>query len=426
MKYAFTAIELLIAIVLSAMLLTLAFMGFRSASQAMMASNRQSIQNAILRSGFDKALDELDYWKDYDLPEDTSGIADNYLDSNHYLRLRALRVVTPQPQSDYGLPFTAARHWDGVRADGHPVFASGSATWEAISHPWRANDERTWTRENYFQSSPNTAGNIWPHGEGGRYNIVSSTTPGAIYHPGGQPDFGRWLPDAAFGLRQALGIYGTVDYLPVNAPSAFHNPLSGELDFLGPQYGTIVFPGQMGLRRAFQSFAIGLWPYNPWLEERQQGSSEIHARQWGSALSTFRTRALNLSLATSSNNTGFQLRGMTVLEPLQPITPPGWPTGESGITRYHAGGRFINLVRLRWSEISSSDQVEITFSCLGSTLRGARQQRRAPTSGAPTPYSNQAGLANLLPPDGWISWHGNIGEPGPGPAPIIEATLDTP
>ena len=72
----------------------------------------------------------------------------------------------------------------------------------------------------------------------------------------------------------------------------------------------------------------------------------------------------------------------TLGKPVMPQRPADWPSPLLLSQRYAAEGRIMAQYRVRFQDAVSGKIVEIGFNALGSTLRGARQQRlRTPISG---------------------------------------------
>ena len=69
---AFTLLELMIAIVLSAIIIFTAVSGLRTMAQAVTAANRLSLENALMRAGYFTAQDQLDFWTNADDTTDVS------------------------------------------------------------------------------------------------------------------------------------------------------------------------------------------------------------------------------------------------------------------------------------------------------------------------------------------------------------------
>jgi len=61
--------------------------------------------------------------------------------------------------------------------------------------------------------------------------------------------------------------------------------------------------------------------------------------------------------------------------PLMPLRPSTWPDLRLGVTRTAVDSRFLNSCWIRWLDQSTGQEVEIELTALGTTLRGARQQR---------------------------------------------------
>jgi hypothetical protein len=76
----------------------------------------------------------------------------------------------------------------------------------------------------------------------------------------------------------------------------------------------------------------------------------------------------------------------TTAEPLIAHLPAGWPDLQLSTHRILNHGRYINTVRVRWHDPTSGKIAELGFNGFGTTLRGARQQRR--------------------PDIGWARWYG--------------------
>jgi hypothetical protein len=58
-----------------------------------------------------------------------------------------------------------------------------------------------------------------------------------------------------------------------------------------------------------------------------------------------------------------------------PNKPAHWPSLTVSSLRFIRTGAFINLNRIGWTNPLTGQGLELSFSCFGTTLRGARQQR---------------------------------------------------
>jgi len=88
-----------------------------------------------------------------------------------------------------------------------------------------------------------------------------------------------------------------------------------------------------------------------------------------------------------------------LVQPVLPQRPHDWPNLQATARRYLVDGRFVNIFQVRWNDGVSGEAAELSFRVLGTTLRGARQQRQ--------------------PDGGWARWY------GPGD-PRNDPTLDSP
>jgi prepilin-type N-terminal cleavage/methylation domain-containing protein len=65
----------------------------------------------------------------------------------------------------------------------------------------------------------------------------------------------------------------------------------------------------------------------------------------------------------------------TVVKPLMERKPSHWPDISLAVTRYHAAGHLVNTCTVRWANLQTGQVASVTFNAIGTTLRGARQQR---------------------------------------------------
>lgn len=67
---------------------------------------------------------------------------------------------------------------------------------------------------------------------------------------------------------------------------------------------------------------------------------------------------------------------MTTVQPLLPQRPPGWPNLQLSVHRVLSWSHFAQQVRIRWTDKATGQVAELGLNGIGTTLRGARQQRR--------------------------------------------------
>ena len=263
----YTLIELMIAIGLGSAIVLTASASMRLAAQAVTIAERMSRNNELLASGISQALDEVDYWKEYDDPQGGAGMQ----------RLRASEAPPGITSATghallFGLPFSpfspsaANGQSSGSGGANFPaVWAAGSDQgfgygWQDDERLWAisADNELTWWTGNIAETQesdvrfghysifgvsrmPNENpvlidGGKWgglgawqPRNGGGQYGMVPfgaepppptatggvaplQAIPGGYRH--GTPG---WLYNQIHGLSNAIGWYGMMEYLPACA-----------------------------------------------------------------------------------------------------------------------------------------------------------------------------------------------------------------
>ena len=90
-------------------------------------------------------------------------------------------------------------------------------------------------------------------------------------------------------------------------------------------------------------------------------------------------------------------RFLNVTEMTTEVIPGGgpaqWPKATVSMKRYVREARFVNLCSLRWTSPVTGASAELNFTTFGTSLRGARQQRKTQPIGATTGA-------------GWAKWYG--------------------
>ncbi len=76
------------------------------------------------------------------------------------------------------------------------------------------------------------------------------------------------------------------------------------------------------------------------------------------------------------------LGASTLVRPMMERKPSDMPDVNLTITRYLAAGHLVNTCTVRWANRQTGQLSSLTFNALGTTLRGARQQRKYPTGWA--------------------------------------------
>jgi prepilin-type N-terminal cleavage/methylation domain-containing protein len=369
----FSLIELMIALALGLVIVFTAFAGFRVASQVVTLSFRLSTENALVRAGMHSAYDELDFWKTYDDPD---------VPANRRLR---------DFDGARGLPFTPFS------------VAWPKSGWSANSDPNGWNDDadpdndRGWNPKDTWSLDPgnarawwrgNHAERYWSDLRYGRYAIFSNLNKN-LYVKSPLGDYGTvavdhtWLDNQLAGLRDALGYYGMIDYLPANTIYGFYQEHSDagpstnaggiSHEWVCPDYvwDGHSFSNQDGMTAHMRSLyslnyssSYAIFPVTP------------ATRTWDTATLIREHRAQKYTGYASSiaAMTSFIDTTLTA-DPLLANRPPHWPEVTVSICRSIKVRRFNNLCKVTWRSPLTGDTAEIAFSGFGTTLRGARQQR---------------------------------------------------
>jgi hypothetical protein len=87
------------------------------------------------------------------------------------------------------------------------------------------------------------------------------------------------------------------------------------------------------------------------------------------------------------------------LEPIMQFSPDSWPIVSIGTARYIKSAKYVNISKINWTDPFTGNTSELSFTGIGSSLRGARMQRK--------------------PGGGWANWDN-------APGAVIDEHLDTP
>jgi type II secretory pathway pseudopilin PulG len=434
---AFTLIELLIAITLGMLLVYTAVAGFRVASQSVSLCNRLSLENALIRAGFQEAHQQLDFWTNVDDPEDAArqrlrgtvtvgtgnGVGrhlnDIGISPTVGLPFTPMSAIFPanrplktgMPTAGSAIPrFPSAL--GTPQAPVLPLNGSGG-TWLASAdsdvgfdptYAWAPHDPRTWYRGNAIEKE---RGDDWDGYIGvpiwfGRYGIFFNLDEGgalafrtltpkphhqdaedtryqAGYATTATPPH-RWYARQVLGLSRALGFYGMCDYLPASTIYSVYTSYArnrtspgGLPNFFLPNKGFLIGTGMHeihglglhGLTHA-QSFGVAN-PFGRTVSDAALVSE--HFRYWESDYSTYWD-------PNKANALKDFMRITLASQPLMGVQPTHWPVVSVGVARYIKSAKFANVARVRWTNPITGAESELSFTGVGTTLRGARMQRR--------------------------------------------------
>lgn len=357
----FTLIELLIAITLGIVLVYTATAAFRVAAQAVTTANRMSLENAVLRAGYQVAHRDLDFWTNVDDPND------------------AERQGLRPGSAGRGMPFTPFRvSWPGA-----PGETEGAIGPDPRDHSWAMGNKRAWWRGNMAEKE-NTDLRF------GRYSLfanrnttlsgddfssvqvlVGMATMGASY--GGPVTVPHsWLYNQISGLEKALGFYGLCDYLPSNAVYAWYEPYSGGTNLGGMPFWLIKPEWPFNNGDGGQQT-----PRGKYRNSYQTSYAIIDPRSVGDAnqLRERHRRHYHLGYGSGEGSHNEFNSWSAIPDNHLPVRPLTWPGLEVSVQRFIKNTRFVNLARVTWTNPINGQTAELSFTGFGTTLRGARQQR---------------------------------------------------
>jgi prepilin-type N-terminal cleavage/methylation domain-containing protein len=379
----FTLIELMIAMSLGLAIIYVAMAGFRAASQSITVVNQMAIENAIVRSGMSLAMDDTDFWLSYDDPFDVGNQAGR----------QSLRTAPAMAGGAMrGLPFTSLAKSQAAGSYAYVADTYNPSTpWNACENAdgwnpnaWTPSESRAWSWVNLIERVPVSASPSKLQTFGSYYRSASTSTT-APHH---------WQQRQLDGLNKALGYYGLFDYLPVNTLLSLYAPTA---------------TGTWSVSREW-CFVNGSAPYYLGNDGRQNGLNFAqdmlsatysnpfimpNPRNAAASLvpTTYQRYATGITLSTSDNNNSIgsieQLLhdGMIQTDWLTAQNEPAtWPSLRVSTLRYVLTNSFVCLNRIHWVSPVTGKATEMSFTAFGTTLRGARQQRRRDAAGWADPF----------------------------------------
>jgi prepilin-type N-terminal cleavage/methylation domain-containing protein len=445
-RTAFTLIEMMIAISLGLVLIYTATSGFRVASQSITIANRLSLENQLMRTGISLAHEQLDFWTNLDDPNDSNrqslrGSADVSGESWAY------PLVNGQSGGGtVGLPFTPfsqsfpagpriPRAAGGASAiSGAPVVLQGTIaasdpTWEQDigfdpSYAWAAHDPRTWFRGNVCEKlrgiPPPIDGSIPPLWFG-RYGIFSNTETNPNYMTfanivadpltapspysadyaasSGEFPLHLWYGRQLRGLSHTLGFYGTCDYLPSNMMYGCYGTYTDGsatnqdgmaslfLQTDGTFIGTGMGPTTLGLYGFSHANSFGVTnPYGRTVNNLSLAREDYRH---------YATDYNVINQTTATSELGFFIGVTLPLTKVLDPAPAQWPVVSVAVGHFLKSAHFVNMAKVRWVSPLTGQLAELSFTSVGTTLRGARMQRRHPDSGGGwARWDNRSGASN--------------------------------
>jgi hypothetical protein len=293
------------------------------------------------------------------------------------------------------------------------------------SYAWSPHDPRTWYRGNCIEKirrtdspSPNIPAPwfgryaLFMNSEGTEAGSTLSYTPfnsirpdyrypvpmdtdtyQASYGPVSNLPPHRWYTRQLLGLSRAFGFYGMCDYLPSNVLYGIYVPPAADVSkgglatYFQPDRGFFIGSGMERVA------TLGLYALTV---TQSYGVVDPTAISAGKQLAGAHYCFYNSDYTASGGGGADRLQQfMSLMMPLKPwatLLPASWPQLSVGVARYIKSAKFVGIARIRWSDPLTGKTSELSFTGVGSSLRGARMQRK-PTSGW-ADWDNAPGATN--------------------------------
>jgi prepilin-type N-terminal cleavage/methylation domain-containing protein len=250
-----------------------------------------------------------------------------------------------------------------------------------------------------------------------------------------------WYGRQLLGLSRAIGFYGLCDYLPANAMYGYYVSFASSG---GSANGTSCTADNLSYFFNFpntgQNYAPYPWqdpflitPVSPsnWAPQPGGGaywnfvgqgmcattlglyaltstSSYAVSNPYGDAIDRTTIDDNTLAWRTYSySNTDYSATYNGAAQAMQcfiattlPLTnlmasaPSTWPSVSVGVGHYVKSAHFVNLAKIRWVSPLTGQTAELSFDGIGTTLRGARMQRKPGSAAGWAAWDNAAGAAN--------------------------------
>jgi len=394
---AFTLIELMIAVTLGMVIVYTATAGIRAASQSVTMSNRLALENSLLRAGYFAAMQDADWWLAWDDPDDSSN-----------QRLRWFADYRPLKR---GGPFVSFDARTFPR--GGALGTDSERGWNP-EYTWPANDARAWFNGNLVEQGQHS-GHVFGHYELFSHNkttpflnknMRAGVSPAGVVI--GVPFNGSvtpqrtWYGNQLERLKNTMGYYGAVEYMPANAIYGTVGDPGGDNDFGtaddddqrmsrewcdpngnggGVQWRFANDDGATAWARGiYRHSRDSTFPVVPASRHTSAGTNRWTNEQLVAA--QFRSWATDRVVSagrTDPGNHGIQdLTAKTVISRpmLEHGRPSHWPDLTLQSMRYLSNSRFVTLLRVGWMSPLTGQQTYLSLTTISTSLRGARQQRR--------------------------------------------------
>ncbi len=313
-RSAFTLLELMIAITLSMLVIYSAFAALRVATQTLTVCNRLSAENNLLRTGFLAALEDLDHWTTYDDPHDEAA----------------------QPLRAPGLPFARLTYDPDFRPD----------------------RPKTWWRNFGYASNSKR----W-----GSYDLFSRTDHNLRER--------AWLPVQMHDINRDIGHYALVDYLPGNTIFSYFEA-NGRVpdEFVKVDTPANAMPPPRAYSSQRPSGTAADTPKDIW-------ALTHHTTFCVTTSDFYRNAGYNRFRFHQSAPAPWRYRDLqkdcreTRWLMAQNQRPAQWPTLSTDVRRYVVWSHNMDVCTVEINSPITGQSTRFSFWAIGTTLRGARQQR---------------------------------------------------
>jgi hypothetical protein len=281
------------------------------------------------------------------------------------------------------------------------------------SYAWAPHDPRTWFRANCLEKYRDRNPSWMPPSIMGRYGIFtgidenptlleftgvrSSETDTTEYRAAYNASVQHlWYGRQIVGLARTLGYYGLCDYLPTNALYNFHASYSSSAPATNHGGLTRFFlpiDDQPGGDRPFYFVGQGmtntgtLGIYALTVAQSYGITNPYERTVSNSGLMGELNRYFDTDYPAAAGGGKANLQQFITLtlrmDDLMDTTarPEAWPQVKVGVARYVKSAHYVNIAKISWMSPLTGELSELSFTGFGTTLRGARMQRKPGTGG---------------------------------------------
>ncbi|HEX3135241.1 MAG TPA: hypothetical protein VHX44_16870 [Planctomycetota bacterium] len=193
-----------------------------------------------------------------------------------------------------------------------------------------------------------------------------------------------WMYGQISGLEKAVGFYGLCDYMPANAIYAYYAPWDSGC-YAGGLPKWLVDPGgdfnngdggQQTPRGKYRNSYQTSYGIIPILPSNPNGKTlrDLQRHHWRLG---YDAQNAFVDAAKSKTETDEFNEYSILPEDLLAVRPANWPGLTVSVQRFIKNNRFVNLARVEWTNPMTGQTAQVSFTGFGTTLRGARQQRKS-------------------------------------------------